>query len=154
RLRVFQGARLVRSRSGQEIPRQHSVTRRHRASDGALQEIPRSRTRSERSLAKGRADLVDKLILKGGRHVAIVYRLRTVQAVECAKSLVPWLKDRGYTVWTAPEQKPVPGSQVIKTDKQFDKIALVIVLGGDGTYLRAVRLLEGRRIPILGFNMG
>lgn len=33
-------------------------------------------------------------------------------------------------------------------------MSLVIVLGGDGTYLRAVRLLKGHSVPILGFNMG
>lgn len=33
-------------------------------------------------------------------------------------------------------------------------MSLIIVLGGDGTYLRAVRLLHGHPVPILGFNMG
>ena len=95
-----------------------------------------------------------KLSLKDNKNIAIVYRIQTEQAVQLAKELSKWLKEKSYNVYTAPEQKVVPGTQLIKTKAVFDKVGLVVVLGGDGTYLRAVRLLEGRQIPILGFNMG
>ncbi len=35
-----------------------------------------------------------------------------------------------------------------------DEVDLVITLGGDGTILRTARILEGKRVPILGINLG
>lgn len=89
-----------------------------------------------------------------GKTVAIVYRLHTDKAVRCAKELAKWLKTEGHRALTAPAQEPLPGAPLMKSADEFDDIDLVVVLGGDGTYLRAVRALEGRQVPILGFNMG
>jgi NAD+ kinase len=86
--------------------------------------------------------------------IAIVYRLQTPQAVSLAKKVADYLKGKGYAVLTAQDQTVVPGTKGIKTAKQLDSVGLVIVLGGDGTYLRAVRILGGRNVPVLGFNMG
>lgn len=86
--------------------------------------------------------------------VALVYRLQTAAAVSAANDLVRWLSQKGHEVATAPGQKALKGAPLLKNTKAFDHVDLVVVLGGDGTYLRAVRLLEGRQIPILGFNMG
>lgn len=96
----------------------------------------------------------ERLILDKNCAIAIVYRLNTDQAVSLAKKVAEHLKKKGYTVYTAPEQKLVPGTKALKSGKQLDEVKLAIVLGGDGTYLRAVRVLEGKNIPILGFNMG
>lgn len=86
--------------------------------------------------------------------VALVYRLATPAAVNLAQALAAWLNERHYKVFTAPEQKKVPGTTPIKTAKALKQMGLVVVLGGDGTYLRAVRLLEGSPVPILGVNLG
>lgn len=93
-------------------------------------------------------------LLSSIKNIAIVYRLQTPQAVALSKKVSTWLGKKGYQAFTAPEQKIIPGTKLIKTSKQWDNIQLVLVLGGDGTYLRAVRLLEGRKTPIVGFNMG
>jgi NAD+ kinase len=47
----------------------------------------------------------------------------------------------------------------IKTDgandfKASDQIDLAVVLGGDGTMLRAAEIFRGKRVPILGINLG
>lgn len=36
----------------------------------------------------------------------------------------------------------------------LDDLDLLLTLGGDGTMLRAARLLDGRQIPLLGINLG
>ncbi len=88
------------------------------------------------------------------QNVAIVYRLQTKQAVALSKKVHAWFQKKGINTYTAPQQKVIPGTTLINNSRQWDKINLVVVLGGDGTYLRAVRLLAGRKIPIIGFNMG
>ncbi len=91
---------------------------------------------------------------RGPQKVALVYRIRTEKAVKAATLVTEWLKKNGIEVFTAPEQKRVPGTILMKGAREFQKISLVIVFGGDGTYLRAVRLMKGFQVPILGFNMG
>lgn len=87
------------------------------------------------------------------KKVAIVYRLGTKPAVQLALQIAQWLKGQGCTVYTAPEQSAVAGTQLSGV-RELQDMDLVLVLGGDGTYLRAVRLLDGARVPILGVNLG
>lgn len=94
------------------------------------------------------------LKLKGPQKIAIVYRLRTPEAVALATKTAAWLKELGHSVYTAPEQNKLSGTVLLKKSKELNQIALTIVFGGDGTYLRAVRLFHGTSTPILGFNMG
>ena len=110
--------------------------------------------------------------------IAIVHRLDTAAASNMAKTLAEWLMDRKYKVFTIDEKelhrsrgtskklksdmpsdfqrgpfKKIPGTQWL-AQNAMDRLGLLIVLGGDGTYLRAVRLLQGKKIPILGVNLG
>ena len=94
------------------------------------------------------------LTLKGNRKIAIVYRLHSPSAVKMSKQLAIKLKAKRYKVFTAPEQKLISDTHSLVSSNDLKEMALVIVLGGDGTYLRAVRLLKGHPVPILGFNMG
>lgn len=97
---------------------------------------------------------MEKLIVSEKSQIALVYRPNTPKALRLAQDVAKWLKEKGHVVMTAPEQKMVKGTVQMKRASQFDKVKLIIVLGGDGTYLRAVRMLEGRPVPILGINMG
>lgn len=88
------------------------------------------------------------------QHVGIMYREQTEKAIQTAKEVTQWLKERKITAYTLPEQKLIPGTKMLNTSALWRKINLVVVLGGDGTYLRAASHIEGRKIPLLGFNMG
>jgi len=48
----------------------------------------------------------------------------------------------------------LPGVRRLAAEKLIRAISLLMVFGGDGTMLRAVRLLQGRPIPVLGVNLG
>jgi NAD+ kinase len=95
-----------------------------------------------------------KLNLKNQKKIAIVYRIHSPDAVRMAKKVALKLKSKKYQVFTAPEQKLIAGTETVVSSKELKEMSLLIVLGGDGTYLRAVRLLKGQPVPILGFNMG
>ena len=87
------------------------------------------------------------------KRIVVMYRPATPEAMRHARELASWLREQGFSVMAAPGQKLGPESRAIK-DKALDRIDWVIVLGGDGTYLNAVRMLQGRPVPILGVNMG
>jgi NAD+ kinase len=84
------------------------------------------------------------------RKAAIVYRRGTPAALKAAETVSDWLSEHKIQVFSHPEQK-LRGAKRVVDAKNLD---LVIVLGGDGTYLEAVRMLHGERVPVLGFNLG
>lgn len=88
------------------------------------------------------------------KKVAIVYRTHTDKAVAAAKTLAAWLTKKNVETYTAPEQKKIPNTTLMKSSRELKKVDLMVVIGGDGTYLRAVRMLQGHAVPIIGFNMG
>lgn len=95
-----------------------------------------------------------KLSLKSNKKIALVYRIHSSEAVRMAKKISERLKKKKYDIYTAPEQKTITGTKPVVSSNELKDMSLIIVLGGDGTYLRAVRLLHGHPVPILGFNMG
>lgn len=95
-----------------------------------------------------------KLSLKKNKKIAIVYRMHSSDAVKMAKKVTDKLIKKKYHIYTAPEQKNIPGTKSVVSSNELKDMSLIIVFGGDGTYLRAVRLLKGYQVPILGFNMG
>lgn len=85
--------------------------------------------------------------------VGLVVRMKTPTALKLAVKVAAWLKQNGFQPGTAPEQKKLPGT-VLLTSAQYKRSSLVVAIGGDGTYLRAVRLLDGSSVPVLGINQG
>ena len=81
--------------------------------------------------------------------VLIVPNYYKQEAIESGLMLELWLTRQGYEVVCAPDQRS--GINEIPDTADVD---LVISLGGDGTLLRAARLIEFREIPILGLSYG
>jgi NAD+ kinase len=70
-------------------------------------------------------------------------------------ALVPWLRDRGHVpVVTTEDQIAPAGVEVVPEDSLGAVIDLAVVLGGDGTMLRASRIVAHHRRPVLGVNLG
>lgn len=73
--------------------------------------------------------------------VGIINKVKSSGAIETAKLVAGFLTHKGIEVADGEEDAARTAD-------------LIVVLGGDGTLIHAARLLAGRRVPILGVNMG
>lgn len=70
-------------------------------------------------------------------------------------AVVDWAAERGAKVYgTAEEIGRVRGAIAVSADELSQCCDLIVSLGGDGTMLRAMRLADGHRVPVLGVNLG
>ena len=69
--------------------------------------------------------------------------------------LVPWLREHGHIpVVTSEDQIAPAGCEVVPEAELGGSIDLAVVLGGDGTMLRAARVVSDHGKPVLGINLG
>jgi len=87
--------------------------------------------------------------------IGIVVKPNKPDAIALAKELVDWLGQRGVQTYL---EEPIASAINYPLSCPRAEIShwvdLLIVLGGDGTLLSAVRDIEGANIPILGVNLG
>ena len=75
-------------------------------------------------------------------------------AVELAKSTAAWLEDMGHETALLPEQTPLVEGNGRTAPAGIEELDLLVSLGGDGTMLRAVDMVLGTAVPVLGVNFG
>ncbi len=96
----------------------------------------------------------------GARQVLVLAHTGRASAVSSAEELVSGLTSAGIEVSMMPEevaQLPEPTAAAVRRadpDDPLDGTELVVVLGGDGTILRAGELTFGTQVPLLGVNLG
>lgn len=74
---------------------------------------------------------------------------------EAMRTISQWAADRrARLVGLADEVARTWGATELSPDQMAQQADLVVSLGGDGTMLRAMRLVLGGRAPVLGVNMG
>jgi NAD+ kinase len=82
------------------------------------------------------------------RRIGFAYNPTSDAAVELRERAVAWAESRGVSEWSAPAadrealHRELPGSDVL------------VVLGGDGTFLRAAHAVIEIDVPLLGINVG
>lgn len=68
--------------------------------------------------------------------------------------LETWCTRHGHNLWMLPADANARGREHLASDRAAMDADIVLSLGGDGTVLRAVHLLDGAPVPILGVNVG
>jgi NAD+ kinase len=87
---------------------------------------------------------------------AIISRPARPEVARTLPALVEWLHDHGYEVIFDPETTKYSDGQqqVLRSQMASRHLDLVVVLGGDGTLLSAVRSTANTDAPLLGVNLG
>jgi NAD+ kinase len=94
------------------------------------------------------------------RRVLVLTHTGRPAAVAAAEELVLLLHHAGLQPLLMPEELaalPEAARRVVGTahhDEPLDGTELVVVLGGDGTILRAAEVVRGSDVPLLGVNLG
>jgi NAD+ kinase len=86
--------------------------------------------------------------------VLLVAHHDRLEAAALARLAAAWLIDRGHRPWiTAPDAEALDLPDLL-AERPPASAGLAISLGGDGTMLRTVKLLDGAAVPIIGVNVG
>ena len=86
------------------------------------------------------------------RSAALVISPSRAEAISAAKELAPLLYSAGFSLYTTSDVSLEGIKKVSPVD--LPEIEIAVVLGGDGTILRAAEITLKRNIPLLGINMG
>ncbi|MEU7832914.1 MULTISPECIES: NAD(+)/NADH kinase [unclassified Nonomuraea] len=75
---------------------------------------------------------------------------------EAIDTILSWAAARGVTVMGLPEEVGRIDCSAVPVDVDLltERADLLVSLGGDGTMLRTMRLIAGRKTPVLGVNLG
>ena len=91
--------------------------------------------------------------------IGIITKLADERAMESTQTLALWLKERDVQV-TITQEIAEQGNFSADLAAQAPQDALpegqdlIVVIGGDGTFIAAARAVDGRDVPLLGVNMG
>jgi len=101
--------------------------------------------------------------------VGLVVKFHQAEAAKLALDVGHYLLKRGIAVTFEDKSRAIANNLAREAKKQglrrarisavtkqrlVDSVDLIVVLGGDGTYLSIARLMMKRSVPVLGVNMG
>jgi len=88
------------------------------------------------------------------RSVGVAIKAGEPRALPAARKLRKWLQERGIEVCFDTEAAAAAEEAGSSRAELANRCDLIAVLGGDGTFLAVAREVGGRRVPLLGVNLG
>ncbi|MBF0506911.1 MAG: NAD(+)/NADH kinase [Nitrospirae bacterium] len=88
------------------------------------------------------------------KRIGIICKIGRPEPAGILKTLLPWLKDKGYDVFVDEQTAELLQIKGYSRAEIPSLVDVVIVLGGDGTMLGVARLIADKGVPILGVNLG
>jgi NAD+ kinase len=86
------------------------------------------------------------------RNIAFLINPSRPEALKAAGELTPLLSSTGFSLYTVSDVD-IDGIKKV-TAAELPELEIAVVLGGDGTILRAAEVTISRNIPLLGINLG
>ena len=89
------------------------------------------------------------------KNIAIIVKPHTENIKSITEKLINILKHHGKSILLEERTAKVLSESCFSSDEEIKSIAdLLIVLGGDGTLISAVRILGDKNTPVMGINLG
>ena len=86
------------------------------------------------------------------RNIPFLINPSRPEALKAAGELTPLLSSTGFSLYTVSDVA-IDGIKKV-TAAELPELEIAVVLGGDGTILRAAEVTISRNIPLLGINLG
>ena len=89
------------------------------------------------------------------KNIGLIGKPYEERVVKLVATTYHWLLERGFNVLIGNMLDSVPeGAEQVSKTELVRRSDLAIVIGGDGTLLRATRALADHDVPLIGVNMG
>ena len=86
--------------------------------------------------------------------IGLLFNTQKRVAIEVAQRVLTWGRERGVPILLPPHEATVLGAPETSDEAWRQMVGFAIVVGGDGTFLRAARYVLGHPIPLYGINVG
>lgn len=86
--------------------------------------------------------------------VFIVAHHQRTEAAALTRAAVEWLHAHGHEAWVSSDDGEALALDDLVDDRPPSTAGLALSLGGDGTILRTIKLLDGAPVPVIGANVG
>ncbi len=88
--------------------------------------------------------------------IGLIINIKRPDAFKVAREVIDWLTKEGdYRLVIEANAAAAMGYEGLGADSiEIQGVDLILAMGGDGTLLHTVRVIDGKNIPILGINLG